>query len=250
MEWMLARAGLNPAAYRAGAMQRRVAACLRRLRVNTPQCAHVLVQRNPQLLSVVLNTALIGVSEFFRDRPVFDYVASRVLPELLAAKTRLHVCSVGVSGGQELYSVAMLLEEAGALERAELLGLDCRAEALRAAARGLYDADDMTGLDPARRERFFQETDGRWAISPVLKERIQWSQEDLFTFEMGAPCDLFLFRNVAIYFDERHGAEAWSRLCERLAPGGFIVTGKAERPPQWLPLVRVAPSIYKKGANR
>lgn len=247
MAWMLARAGLNPAAYRAGAMQRRVGACLRRLRVSSPQCAHALVERNPHLLPVVLNTALIGVSEFFRDRPVFDYMAERVLPELLAARPRLRVCSVGVSGGQELYSVAMLLAEANALGEAELVGIDCRAEALRDAQRGLYDEDDMTAIDETRRGNFFFEKDGRWAISPVIKERIRWRQEDLFTVAMGEPCELILFRNVAIYFDERHGAEAWSRLFGQLAPGGFIVTGKAERPPANLPLVRVAHSVYQKG---
>ncbi len=246
MAWMLGRAGLQPAAYRAGAMQRRVTACLRRLRVTSPDSARALLERKPELLPVVINSVLVGVSEFFRDRPVFDFVAGNVLPELLQTRTRLRVCSAGVSGGQELYSMAMLLAEAGVLEQSELLGVDCRPDAIRRARGGLFRAEDMVGVAEARRARFFRMTEGKWEISRVLKKRIQWDLQDLLYLDVGEPCDVILFRNVAIYLNDHHGAQAWKRLLDQLAPDGFIVTGRAERPPGSLPLVRVAPSIYQK----
>lgn len=246
ISWVLERAGLQPGAYRAAAMQRRLSACLRQLKVPSTESARELLARKPDLVPVVLNTALIGVSEFFRDRPVFDYLKERVLPELLETKESLRVCSAGVSGGQELYSVAMLLAEAGMLANSRLLGLDCRASAIARAREGVFREDDMAGVETPRRERFFRQESGRWAVLPVLKDRIEWKVENLLTFEAGEPCDLVLFRNVAIYFTEAHSHSVWTRLCGQLADGGFLVTGKAERPPASLPLVRVAPSIYRK----
>lgn len=246
MAWMLERAGLQPAAYRPAAMQRRVSACLRQLRVTSADSARALIERRPEMLPFALNTVLIGVSEFFRDRPVFDYLKTAVLPELARTGGALRVCSAGASGGQELYSVAMLLAEAGLLERSELLGVDCRADAIRRAQAGVYGPDDMAGVETARRERFFQPMDSRWAVRAELKQSARWHVADLLAFEAGGPCDLILFRNVAIYFNETHSAEAWERLCAQLAPGGFLVTGKAEKPPASLPLTRLVPSIYRK----
>lgn len=246
---MLGRAGLQPDAYRAVAMRRRVTACLRRLRVTSPHCARALLERKPELLPVMINTALIGTSEFFRDRVVFDELAATVLPGLLKTRTRLRICSAGVSTGQELYSVAILLAEAGALQAAELVGVDCRPEALRRARGGLYRAEEMTGVDPERRARFFGQVEGSWEVDRVIKKRIQWINQDLLALDIGAACDLILFRNVAIYLNNRHGAAAWSRLVGQLVPGGYIVTGRAERPPAGLPLLRVAPSVFKKFAS-
>jgi len=246
MTWMLERAGLKPAAYRPAAMQRRVPACLRQLRVTSPQSARQLLERNPEMLPFALSTVLIGVSEFFRDRTVFDYLESRVLPELMRTRYGLRVCSAGASGGQELYSVAMLLAEAGLLEHSELIGVDCRADAIERAGAGLFGADDMDGVESGRRDRFFHPAGARWAVRPELKKRIRWETCDLLSFEAGGACDLILFRNVAIYFKADHGMAVWTRLCAQLTPGGFIMTGKAETPPSSLPLTRVAPSIYRK----
>ncbi|HEY9250262.1 MAG TPA: CheR family methyltransferase [Rariglobus sp.] len=246
---MLERAGLSPAAYRSAAMERRVSACLRQLRVDSPQAARVLLERKPELLPVVLSTVLIGVSEFFRDKPVFDYARDTVLPELLRTRAGLRVCGVGVSGGQEIYSMAMLLAEAGVLENSRLTGLDCRTEAIRRASAGIYGAGELAGIEPGRRERFFQPKDGGWEARSVLKQRIHWQVADLLTFDAAEPSDLMLFRNVAIYFNDTHGAEAWTRLCAQLVDGGYLITGKAEKPPSALPLVRVAPSIYRKNPS-
>ncbi len=228
-------------------MHRRVQACLRQLRVTSPDSARDLVERRPELLPLVLNIALIGVSEFFRDRPVFAQLEKNVLPELLEKRRCLRVCSVGASGGQEIYSIAILLAEAGVIERSMLLGVDCRADAVRSAHAGIFGPRDMAGVEEDRRERFFQPTDnGCWAISSVIKNRIRWRVQDLLELDEPQSWDLILFRNVAIYFNDTHVVEAWRRLCGQLAPGGFFVTGKAEKPPGFLPLTRVAPSIYRK----
>ena len=227
-------------------MQRRLPACLRQLRVNSGDSARELLECHPELIPVVLNTALIGVSEFFRDQPVFEYLEKIVVPTLGRMGRPLRVCSAGVSGGQEIYSVAMLLAEAGVLVESVLRGVDCRPDAITRAKEGIYGNGDMSGITTARRDRFFQLIDTRWAVRPELKARIEWRVNDLLDFEAGEVCDLILFRNVAIYFNEPHGTEAWTRLCTQLVPGGFIVTGKAERAPASLPLVRVGPSVYRK----
>ena len=246
MAWLLEQSGLQPTGYRAATMKRRLTSCLRHLRVGSGQAARALLEGRPELHASVLNTVLIGVTEFFRDAAVFEDIASRVLPGLRHERGQVRVCSVGASGGQELYSVAMLLAEAGMLERAWLLGVDCRTEAVDRAAQGVFSETDMAGVSLTRRAAFFRLGKVGWEAKPVIKERIQWRTVDVMGLEIEARQALILFRNVAIYFTKAQAAAAWIRLCGCLAPGGFIVTGKAERPPPGLPLKRIAPSIYQR----
>ncbi|QYM80529.1 hypothetical protein K0B96_07955 [Horticoccus luteus] len=145
---------MNPAVFRGGALNRRLPACLRLLRVPTEGAAQALLQRRPDLVPATLTAILIGVTEFFREPAVFEALRDIVLPQLAAEREPIRVAGFGVSHGQELYSMAMLLEEAGLLQRSELVGIDCRSDAIIAAAAGRYDGGDLGGIEPARRERW------------------------------------------------------------------------------------------------
>lgn len=246
LDWLLHKGGVTAFAYRAAVLQRRLPACLRQLRVPTTGAARDLLERRPELLPFALSAVLIGVSEFFRDHAVFDQLASHILPELVRRKGGGRVCSVGCSAGQELYSVAILLAEAGGLEKSEMLGVDCRPDAIVRASVGAFANDELDSVDPRRLARYFRAEGGRWIARTELRARMRWQAADLFAFEMGGAWDLILFRNVAIYLDDVYTARVWERLVSRLAPGGFLVAGKAETPPAALPLRRVAPCLFKR----
>lgn len=246
--WVLRKAGLDERAYRSDAIRRRVPASLRKLRVGSEAEAKALLEKKPELVQVAVDSFLIGVTEFFRDRGVFEALRTEVLPELLRERKSLRIYSAGVSEGHELYSMAMLLGEAGVLDRSELLGVDCRPEAIARAQIGCFDADDFEKMEGHWRKTYFgnDPNNSGWCVKPELKERIRWCEGDLFSFSAERLWDIILFRNVAIYFDNDHASIAWERLHSQLAPGGFMITGPADRPPANLRLVRVANSIYRK----
>lgn len=244
--WLLAQAGLDHRAYRTSALERRLPACLRQLRTTTPEEARALLEQRPERVPFALGTILIGVSEFFRDEAVFRALGEEVLPGLLREKAALRICSVGCSNGQELYSVAIQLAELGALERCQLLGLDCRAEAVARAEAGLFTANEVKNIREERLRRFFHPEDGRWRVAPALRAATRWRGEDLFGLPTERePFDLILCRNVMIYLAPAHAARAWELLRARLRNGGFLVTGKAEEPPPSLPFLRIARSIHR-----
>ncbi len=96
-----------------------------------------LLENRPDLLPAAVGSLLIGVTEFFRDPAVFEAVRARVVPELAArGRGPLRIWSAGCSSGEELYSLAILLAEAGLLAGSFLLGTDCRIEAVRQARSG------------------------------------------------------------------------------------------------------------------
>ena len=226
-------------------MERRLPACLRQLRQATPEAARSALEAKPELLPVALNSMLIGVTSFFRDAPVFDSLEREVLPTLLQSRNGLRTLSIGVSEGQELFSVAMLLAEAGVLANSSLLGVDCRPDAIQRCKAGLFAEMDMAGISVERRSRFFEREGAGWRVAAEIAAATQWRVADLFTFSPPTS-DLILFRNVAIYLEEESMRLVWEKLCCALSPGGYLITGKAEKPHGSLPLSRVAASVYQK----
>lgn len=242
--WLFSKANLDATRYRPRALGRRLPACLRRLAARSTEQAREILENKPELLPAAISTILIGVSEFFRDPPVFEHLRKATLPEMLRTRQGLRVYSAGCSEGHELYSMAMLLDELGKLEGSELLGVDCRPDAIEAAQSGLFDRTDLSSTASLWRDKYFLEPKSRLAVVPHLRRRLQWSVCDVLACGESPMWDVILFRNVAIYLDRTE--PVWKHLVGQLVPGGVLITGKAERPPRGLPLVREFMCIYRK----
>lgn len=244
LEWLFARGGLDAAAYRPRTLERRLPACLRRLGVRFTPEAFALLRQRPELVPAAIESVLIGVSEFFRDPAEFDYLRLAILPPMLRSRGRLRIYSAGCAEGQELYSMAMLLDERGALEGSDLLGIDCRAAAIQQARHGIFEARDVAGVEAAWRERYFSGDERTLGIAARLRERMRWRTADLSRHRESSVWDMILCRNVAIYLSEPE--ELWARLVDGLAPGGILMTGTAELPQRGLSLTRLSRCVFRK----
>jgi len=244
--WLLEKVGVDAHDYRVAALQPRLPACLRALKTSSTQTAKALLTSQPSLLGRALDAVLIGVSGFFRDTEVFEGLSRHALPQLLQGRSGLRVCSLGCSTGQELYSVAMLLDKAGALAGSHLLGLDCRPEAIAHAQAGWFPVAALKTLASEFQERYFEREPTRSRICARLRETVRWQAGDLLQALAGEPpWDLLLFRNVAIYL-EPECTEVWTALGQQLRLGGILVTGKGERPPKGWGAQRLRPCLYYK----
>jgi chemotaxis protein methyltransferase CheR len=284
LELIFDRAGLARS-YRPDALGRRLPACLRALKVHSAEEARQLLLRRPELLPAALSALLIGVTEFFRDRAVFEGIRTEVLPRLAGRDGTLRVWSAGCSTGEEVYSMAILLAEAALLERSWLLGTDCRGDAIGRARESQYCAAAIQALDASIRTTYFEPIEGdgggfakaasrqerlsreassvpvcpafgsrdrrvsrtlRWRPVAALRGRARWKVADLTrTVEIG-PWDMILCRNLAIYLERGSAAAIWQRLADALRPGGLLVVGKAERPPAGIGLLPLRRCIYRK----
>jgi chemotaxis protein methyltransferase CheR len=101
--------------------------------------ARLLHERD--FLAQVLQGLSVPVSEMFRDPPVFRALREQVLP-MLASYPQINIWQAGCAHGQEVYSLAILLEEAGLYERSHIFATDFNADALNHAAEGIFPARD------------------------------------------------------------------------------------------------------------
>jgi chemotaxis methyl-accepting protein methylase len=246
IERLFDRVGLCLTDYRLETLKRRIPSCLRAMRVESVGRIGPAIDRQPDLLKTALSTLVIGVTSFFRDPGVFAALEKSFLPEVLRRTPNPRIWSAGCSDGAELYSLAMLLAEWGAVQRSTLLGTDCRTDAVARAREGCYDAGAIKGV-PARFVGRYLTPDGAmWQIHPFLRAAAQWRFGNvLYTSEPGA-WDLILCRNMAIYLQPEAAGRLWARLGASLRPGGILVTGKAERPYGATGMVAVAPCIYQR----
>jgi chemotaxis methyl-accepting protein methylase len=249
--WVFNQAGLDAGRYRSAALHRRLGACLRALRASCVEDARAIVERDPARLKVALSALLLGVTQFFRDPAVFEDLR-RLMPGLAHCGRGLRVWSAACSQGQELYSLAMTLLELDLLSGSELLGTDCRADAIAGAARGEYAQAEVEGLRPDLRDRCFVPVEGRpgfLRVAADVRRHTGWQTDDLLRGGRPGPWDLICWRNHAIYLEPAATESVWRRLVKELRPGGLLVTGRAERPNRLLPLRRIAGCIYRKHEN-
>jgi chemotaxis methyl-accepting protein methylase len=248
---VLGEAGIEPSCYRIEPLLRRVPACLRTLRAGSLEDAHRRVQSDRSLRAAALSSLVNGVTEFFRDPAVFEFLDQHTLRDAARRARPVGVLSAGCSDGAELYSVAMLLAEHGLLADSELCGIDCRREAVAAARAGRYDEVRMSGLDAARRARFFQRRRAVFQVCDELRRAARWQTGDVvrpagLASGPAGGWDVILCRNLAIYLEPAAAASMWCALANRLRPGGVLVVGKAERPAPIAGLCRLAPCIFQR----
>jgi chemotaxis methyl-accepting protein methylase len=262
--WIFLEAGLSARHYRPVSLRRRLPACLRALRVDDVTQARRLLRRHPQFIPVAVGALLLGVTEFFRDAPVFDTI-ERELPALLAAADadvadpgrRVRVWSAGCSDGAELYSVAILLAERDALHRCELLGTDCRPEAITTAAKGAFSPTGVRGAPSAMLERYMPTltcpdslpgSANLHRVDARLRAAVRWLKADLLAGPQPGPWDLVLCRNMAMYLQPYAADRLWHGIVSSLRPGGLLALGKAERPSASVAgeLSPVAPCVYRR----
>lgn len=110
----------------------------------------------------------VSVSGLFRDPAQFELLERTLLPPLLAGGRRITVWSAGCANGTELYSLAIVLQRLGALERAHLLGSDLLEENLAEARRLVLCRNLAIYLAPAARHALHETLAGALAPGGVL----------------------------------------------------------------------------------
>jgi chemotaxis protein methyltransferase CheR len=184
----------------------------------------------------VVEALLNNETYFFRDRQIFDYIASGVLADLAAkraAERKLSIWCVGCSTGQETLSVAMtFLEQKARWDgwSIELLGTDVSASAVDFARTATYSNFQIQrGLGVGQMLGFFTETPGGWQARDNLRQMVRYEVHNLLhPAPYPGQFDLIFCRNVLIYFDGTVRARAFARLAEALAPDGKLLLGGGE----------------------
>lgn len=217
--------------------------------------------RRDERLEADLTRALIDrTTVFFRDPEAFAAIGGVLLSRLIEARVArraLALWSAGCAGGQEPYSLAMLLAERITTDlagwRLSILATDLDAAALEKARRGVYSPFEVQhGLAARRLIRHFRKGGGGWQVNAEVRALVRFEEHNLL--EELAPAgrfDAVLCRYVLCGLAPGERARTLARIARALAAGGVLVLGAGEPPPgpaaEWLPLADV-PGAYRRPA--
>ncbi len=186
----------------------------------------------------------INVSSFFRNPLVFEIISHNLLPDIIEGKGRgqskeLRVWSAGCAGGEEPFSLAILIHQVLKNNPLKLYPLlfatDIDSAALKRAAKGLFPRKSFENTKLGLLDSYFDRKNNLYAVRPMIKELVRFSYDDLVSPTTSAPpesifgdFDLVLCRNVLIYLVEEQQDLVFSKLYRSLAAGGYLVLGESE----------------------
>jgi chemotaxis protein methyltransferase CheR len=221
--------------YAQASLKRRLGTALQQFDCKTLSQLQDRVLHDPSVFPALLQYLTVQVSDMFRDPSYFRALREEVIP-ILRTYPSLKIWVAGCSAGEEVYSLAILLQEEGLLERSLIYATDINPQALRAAELGVFDMERVASFteNHARSGARSSLSDhytalyGRVVMDKALRKHIVFSDHSLATDNVFAEVHLVSCRNVLIYFERDLQNRALGLFREALCHRGFLGLGSKE----------------------
>ncbi len=229
------RHGYDFSQYAPASLKRRVQQLAEQLDCKTISGLIERVMHESELLPNILEGLTVPASDMFRDPAMFRGLREQVFP-LLASYPQINIWQAGCARGQEVYSLAILLEEAGLYERTQIFATDLSDRALQQAQDGIYPAREAQQWS-----RNYQASGGTRSLADYysarynllkvdqrLRRNVTFAKHNLVSDGVFCEAHLILCRNVMIYFSNPLQDRVLSLFRDSLVRGGFLCLGLRE----------------------
>ena len=235
LDYIKRNRGFDFSGYKRTSLSRRI--CKRMQSLNIENYSDYLdyLEVHPDEFVELFNTILINVTAFFREPQAWEYIASEIIPPIVANKPiskPIRVWTAGCASGQETYTIAMLLAEALGMEqyagRVKVFATDVDADALNQSRHASYSDKEVQGVPHDLLDKYFDQVNGRYIVQKDLRRCVIFGRHDLVQDAPIGRIDLLLCRNTLMYFNTETQSKILDRFHFALNDGGFLFLGKAE----------------------
>lgn len=183
----------------------------------------------------VLQEITVNVTEMFRDPLFYKVLRTEILPTL-RSKPFIRIWHAGCSTGEEVYSMAILLQEEGLLGKSLIYATDLNQSVLETARKGVFPLRLMKEYaenyrNSGGKEDFSQYYTANYGLAlfdESFSKKMIFSQHNLVSDRSFNEFDLILCRNVMIYFDKELQDHALQLFDDSLATLGYLALGTKE----------------------
>jgi len=223
--------------YKPGTLRRRIERrmALAAIEANDTQRYLDLLRQDGIELDRLAEDLLINVTGFFRDPKVFEFLAAKIVPDLIADRSSdqpIRIWVAGCSSGEEAYSLAILFREAitaaSSSAKVQIFASDVDPDAVATARGGLYPTTIEADVSRARLARFFLTEDHGFRVHPDLRAMVIFTVQDVLTDPPFARLDLISCRNLMIYLGTEAQATVIALFHFALRDGGILLLGGSE----------------------
>ncbi len=206
-----------------------------------------------------LNVVTTNKTDFFREPIHFDFLKNHVLPEFDEQNTHtpFKIWSAGCSSGEEMYTIAITLNEFKNIQPAfnyAMLGTDISQEVLSKASKGIYPLNKVDIIPLELKKKYLLKSKDK--INPTVKIRPELQSHvtlkylnlmDTSYSSINEQFDAIFCRNVLIYFDRPTQESVINKLSAKLKTGGYFFIGHSESLTGMdVPLEHIKPTIFRK----
>ena len=189
------------------------------------------VKANESEAFLLKNDLLIGVTGFFRDIEVFEYLKENIIPNI-CPNGYIRIWTSGCSTGEEAYSLGILLSEC--TEKKEfpvdfkIFATDVCPESIQFAGKALYDENRVENISSELLEKYFNRVSGGYQVKKVLREKIVFAHHNLIDDPPFIKMDLVSCRNLLIYLEPEIQQKILGHFYFSLNDDGFLLLGNSE----------------------
>lgn len=228
--------GLDAASIGSSLIERTVRLRMKQLGLHATDDYEQMLLRSPAEFNELIEAIVVTETWFFRDREPFNAFTAIAVGEWLPRHPDepLRILSVPCSSGEEPYSLAMCLLDAGVpQERFQIDAVDISQNALQRATRALYGKNSFRGQDLSFRDRHFTERKDGFMLSPIVRQQVNFQRDNVLDdgfLANNGTYDFIFCRNLLIYFDRATQVLTLAKLHRLLAADGMLFVGPAELP--------------------
>ena len=195
------------------------------------------LRQNSQEIDLLFKELLIGVTSFFRDPTVWQYLRDTALPALLAnrrGETKFRAWVAGCSTGEEAYTLAIVFTEA--IQhlpehqdcRLQIFASDLSLDAIAMARVGCYPETISTCMPAELVARYFTAQGGALVVGKSIRDMVLFAHHDVVLDPPFTRLDLLSCRNLLIYFDATLQRRMLPLFHYSLRPAGLLLLGSSE----------------------
>ncbi|MEI6946838.1 protein-glutamate O-methyltransferase CheR [Paraflavisolibacter sp. H34] len=194
-----------------------------------------VLQNDPYYLKRFVEEVTVNVTEMFRDPPFYQFLRTQVLPAL-SGLPLIRVWHAGCATGEEVFSLAILLKEAGLLHKSLLYATDLNPAVVQKAMTGVFPLQQMrlysaNYLRAGGRQDFSAYYSAKYNVAKFdesLRHKMIFATHNLVSDRSFHEFQLILCRNVLIYFDQQLQAKVLDTFDRSLEVLGFLALGARE----------------------
>jgi chemotaxis protein methyltransferase CheR len=227
--------GYDFANYSRASFKRRLQKLLETSPLKTVASLKQTILSNPGFERQLLECLTVNVTEMFRDPLFYKHLSHKILP-VLASYPSIKIWHAGCSTGEEVFSLSILLHEAGLLKRSRIYATDVNPANIEKATQGIIDARMMKDytqnyIKAGGRADFSSYYTARYdhaIIRKDIREKIVFFQHNLCSDAAFNEFQLICCRNVLIYFDRVLQNRVLNLFNASLSPLGYLALGTKE----------------------
>jgi chemotaxis protein methyltransferase CheR len=222
------------------ALRQNILHAMQRNKIYTPQIFTQKLQTQSSFAEDIQECLYCEHINIFRDPAFWRILKSQVLDPLLE-KSTLQIWVPEVSKGSELYSLLILLDYYGLIDKARILATDSSVRNLAYCKQGII-ADDIVITSTGNFERFdatgslqkyLHNADRKYTLRKDLLRHVSFQRGEVLSLFPTLKPNIVLFRNKMIYYLPSKSVRVINYLHQHMEAGGFLITGVQENIEQY-----------------